>query len=367
MSRIRPAAVLLALLAALPAAAQDSIQLAGLRTPTSPAFVLLGVEPTSIERPSTPRAFALGLLSSARGSGGYVPENYAAEVAPYWLAPHRSLTFTEYYRPTLTQALAQTFSVSLATARRTVGVDSAIGIGLGFRVSPRPGRPSAAVDSLVAALDRLQDERVDLLRQRSAAQAQQNADEVARLNALLQANGRQSPAVSAQIREKLLADDERVGLRLQLAGGLAALYPDDDFGAGRVGNTGVWGTAAYRLEGTRVDLLALGRYLGGEGNRRAWDVGGRAVVDIERLALSAEFIARSAAGDGAAENVRNTADGLASGNRLVGQLEYRATDDLFVSFSFGQDYRRPGAAGSPVVAILGGSLNFGSKPSLVLP
>lgn len=365
MRRIRPATVLLALLAAAPAAAQDSIQLAGLRTPTSPAFVLLGVEPTSIERPSTPRAFALGLLSSAQGSAGVIPENYAAEVAPYWLVPHRRLTFGEYYRPTTTQALAQTFSVSLATARRTVGADSATGIGFGFRVSPRPGRPRAAVDSLVAELDRLQDERIDLMRQRSAARARGDTAEAARLDALVRANGARTPAVSALIREKLLADDERVGLRLQLAGGMAALYPDDDFGRGRVANTGIWGTAAYRLEGTPVDLLALGRYLGGAGNTRAWDVGGRAVVAVQDLSLSAEFIARSAAGD--ETNVRNEADGLASGNRLVGMLEYRATPDLYVTFSFGQDYRRPGSGGSPVVAILGGNLNFGSKPALLLP
>ena len=94
--------------AAAPCAAQTAeapaaptITLADLRTPTSPAFTLLGIAPTDIERPTTPRAFAVSLLSALRdGDGSLLPRDFALEVAPYWLVQRPTLSFTAYSNPT---------------------------------------------------------------------------------------------------------------------------------------------------------------------------------------------------------------------------------------------------------------------------
>src|SRR6185436_9150701 len=64
-----------------------------LKTPAQPAFTLLGVTPTSIDRPSTPRAFAVGLLGAFADSKDSLPRNLALEVAPYWWSSRPSETY----------------------------------------------------------------------------------------------------------------------------------------------------------------------------------------------------------------------------------------------------------------------------------
>jgi hypothetical protein len=357
----RAAALLCAFtIVAAPLRAQPPLMLDNLKTPTSPAFVILGVEPTSVERPTTPRAFALSLLSSATEPGaGLIPEDYAAELAPYWMAPQRHLTWDEYFNPTPFQSIRQTFSVSLATHTFSA-TDTTTGIGIGVRLTPFAGRASSMADSLAGALGTSQRARLPLLRARRRAT---DPDEIERLESELIANA----AASQRIAQQLQANDERVGLRIQLAAATAAFYPGNDVRAGKIGSAGLWGTFGYRLEAPGVDLLALGRYLraveGAEQN--VWDVGGRAVLLANQFSASLEWVARSASDAGGAGPGGQPA--LDSGNRVVGMLEYRATNDLFVSFSFGQDYPREGDDRQPLVAIFGGQFNFGSRPLISLP
>jgi hypothetical protein len=363
--RIRHALfALLAAAATLPLSAQDPLELENLKTPTSPAFVILGVEPTSVERPTTPRAFALSLYSATESGGGVIPDNYAAEFAPYWMRRQPQVTWEDYFeKPGLVQALAQTFTVSVATRSLVAGGDSTTGIGIGLRASPLVGHASARADSLAAVLDSLQDLRLDL---RDELRGARRAGDAARM-ATLQEGLDQNAASAQAVAQALQANDERVGLRLELAGALAGYYPGNDFGAGRVGGTGAWGTLAYRLENPGIDLLAMGRFLrnGGAAEQNVWDVGGRAVLLYDRFSGSVEWVARSAS-DATGSGPGGQAP-LDSGNRVVGLLEYRATDDLFVSFSFGQDYPREGDDRQPLIAILGGQFNFGSRPLVSLP
>lgn len=371
MSIARIGAALLAL-AALQGGARElraqadttAVELEKLRTPASPAFVLLGISPTDVERPTTPRGFAFSLVSAAVESDDWVPQNYAAEFAPYWLGSRRTLTFEDYYRPGLLQALRQTFSVSFATNTVAENEDSLPAVGAGFRVAPFVGGPSRRLDSLVARLDTVQDTLLDL---RIALRRAPTAADSTRLLGQITADSAAAAALSTQVRGAMSDDDERVGFRLQVAGGLAAYYPGNRFDAGKVGRTGVWATAAYRLERPSVDVIALARLLSSEEGteQEAVDVGGRAVLLFEPFAASFEWVSRSVSGgEGAGPDGR---PGFASGSRGVGMLEYEARDGLFVSFSFGQDYARSGEEGQPLVAILGGQLHLGAKPLVALP
>lgn len=352
-----------AFVAALPVRAQDDpLELENLKTPTSPAFVILGVEPTSVERPTTPRAFALSLYSGSQSGGGIIPENYAAELAPFWMRRQPQVTWEEYFEDP-TPGLLQTFTISLATRSMLVGTDSSTGVGLGLRASPIVGRASARADSLAHHLDTLQNVRLDLLDSLRMARIANNTERIEFWQDSLNDN-----ATAAQgVAQELQANDERVGLRLELAGAVSGHYPDNDFRAGKVGSAGAWGTLAYRPENMSVDLLMVGRYLRNEGDaeQNVWDVGGRAVLLYNRFSGSVEWVVRSASdSEGPGPGGQPALD---SGNRVVGLLEYRATDDLYVSFSFGQDYPREGDDRQPLVAILGGQFNFGSKPLISLP
>jgi hypothetical protein len=341
-----------------------AVQLEKLKTPASPAFVLLGVSPTAVERPTTPRGFAFSLVSAALESDDLVPENYAAEFAPYWLGSQRLLTFEQYYRPGLLQALQQTFSVSFATNTVVANDDSLPAVGAGFRVAPFVGGPSRRLDSLVTRLDTVQG---TLLTLRRALRSALTAADTARIRDQVSAYGDTASALSAQVRGAINDDDERVGFRLQFAGGIAAYYPGSEFTSGKIGRTGLWGTAAYRLERPAVDVIALARFLANEEGteQEAWDVGGRAVLLFQPFSASFEWVSRSVSGPSG--NGPDQRPGFASGSRGVGMLEYRVNKDLFVSFSFGQDYARAGEDGQPLIAILGGQLNLGSRPSVALP
>src|SRR5829696_3920328 len=101
-----PFAQLAAILTALllphaPASAQDIPEFHKLRTPTSPAFVILGITPAEVERPTAPAAFAASFFQRVEEATKGFPNSYALELAPYWLRSHPGLTFTEYQKPTL--------------------------------------------------------------------------------------------------------------------------------------------------------------------------------------------------------------------------------------------------------------------------
>lgn len=357
MRRLLLAALLLGLAAPSVRAQADSIPLSALRTPTSPAFSILGITPASIERPGTPRAFAISLLEAGAGAGA-LPENYAAEFAPYWWGPRRNLTFDRYYRPDVLQALLQTFTVSVAVTTQTVGTDTTTRVGVGFVASPLPGRATAAMDSTVRALRGLQQQAVALrFRQ---IDAQRAGDSI-----LARARGDSIAAVALQSQTVAQAvqtgDTERVGLVLQVAGALAGAYPGNDFGAGRVQRTGAWASVTYRNDQPRLDFIGLARYQrdGVDEAQDLWDVGGRAAIGLDRVSAGAEFLVRTAAADSA------DAGTFDDGTRFVGILEFRATNDLFLTFSFGQDFKVRAEGESPLVAILSGSLHFGDVPQVV--
>ena len=90
------------------ASTSEPITLKDLKTPVSPGFQLLGVAPTDIDRPATPRAFAVALLSALQKGDTVLPNGFAMEVAPYWLLPHDRLEFTTYINPGVGQSLRQT-------------------------------------------------------------------------------------------------------------------------------------------------------------------------------------------------------------------------------------------------------------------
>src|ERR1043165_3466198 len=140
----------------LPGRAQDTVSLDDLKTPVSPGFVLLGVEPASIERPSTPKGLATSLISAA-GLSGMKP-NYALEAAPYWLKSHPGLSFDDYYHPkSIADNFRQSFSISLATAETNIQQFKAgTGLGAGLKFQLFSGKASPALiskrDSLVNEL-----------------------------------------------------------------------------------------------------------------------------------------------------------------------------------------------------------------------
>ncbi|MEO6522785.1 MAG: hypothetical protein ABIN91_13965 [Mucilaginibacter sp.] len=118
---------------------------------SSPAYVLLGVDPTNIQRPSTPSQFIAGLQNAV--VNGKLQPNVAFEISPYYLKNPKDTTSklfnpAEYLlnKKNFIQTIFQTLSISLATSSTdsiTFGnLKSGTGIGIGVHFLLIDGTPS---------------------------------------------------------------------------------------------------------------------------------------------------------------------------------------------------------------------------------
>lgn len=413
MLRTLIGAIGVAIAVAVPAAAQDApaaaprVTLTDLRTPTAPAFSLLGIAPIDIERPSTPRALAVSLLSAVNdGDGSLLPRNFALEVAPYWLTQRPGLTFEAYSNPTVQQSLRQTFSISVAAARASdeevARIGDATNIGVGFRASPLPGRAPAEVATLLATLRMAQTRALvlDTLMEAAdtptaplpqaikdtldeLAKASVDVDRAAYLKMLegieaslvatlaadtpeakvrtalraLSADGDAAMSkVALQVQE---ANRTRVGLVLDVAGGFAIRSAVGDLATTEVVRGGAWVSLGYAGKATKA--LALARVLrnrsGLQQAESIVDLGGRVLHQVGDLTVSGELVARF-------DRSAITIDDVTQ--RAVVTLEYKVNDDFGITSTFGRDYGNTtlGLDGT-TVAILGVNVGLGKIPALV--
>ena len=76
-------------------AQENTVELKDLKTPNSPAFQILDIAPTSIEKPTNPRAFAASLLSLSN-NGTSIPKNFAMEFSPFWFGNAKNRSIYNY-------------------------------------------------------------------------------------------------------------------------------------------------------------------------------------------------------------------------------------------------------------------------------
>lgn len=351
---------------ALPAAAQDEDdglpELNSLKPSSAPAFILLGVSPTDIDRPQTPSDVAFSFINQTERFST-VPENYAAEFAPYWLFPQPNLRWQNDTTRTLGQSFQRTATLSFATAE--VGTEDAPAAGLGFgasvyllsgRMSPEAQARMRAIESYLGQRDSLESElaKAELATLQAeyggriaAAAAANNNDLVAALTREL--NSRVVAAREAAQRDSVFqqwmednpleqfqeAMPQRVGLFWGLAGGAAWGFPDQVWERGRVRRLGLWTTLSY--EGTAVSNnvmftpVAVVRLLSERGDSASTtvDAGGRFVLSGPTYSASVEGVLRLPMEQEGAENLY----------RIAGIFEYRIQPDLWFTATFGRDYR----------------------------
>lgn len=317
-------------------------QLQAFRTPPSPAFVLLGIEPSSVEKPSTPRAVAASFVTTVQQGG-------AIEVAPYWLASHPRLTFDDYYNANVGQTILQTLSLSFATAPRTDNADS-VGtrVGLGARWMFVAGEPRDTLKSLRAELTKVQSKILDA----------DDEAETARLMA-------EAKAIALAIQRE---DHLRVGFRLEMAASATMNFLNDNFSKGKFDRWGVWLTGAYLAEESSLDFLAVLRLMGDRkevGTQNVFDAGGRLVSDCGDFSLSLEYILRSEISTtGTAQTSGGTSGTyfFSTTYRLAGFVEYHYNQDISVFLTFGRSYSAAQGGDGGLVAQVGVNFGLGEIP-----
>jgi hypothetical protein len=141
-----------------------------IRTPDSPAFTLLGVTPTQIERPNTPKEVVVSLGTFVSKDSLTIPEKLALEFSPYWIWSHPRLTLADYGRTDWRNIYRNlTLSIGTSTATATtidmagMPVDvSNTDLAVGFRThlyqqeqrQPCAGRVEGLQEKLLAVTNR---------------------------------------------------------------------------------------------------------------------------------------------------------------------------------------------------------------------
>ncbi|MDE0004603.1 MAG: hypothetical protein OXQ29_18085, partial [Rhodospirillaceae bacterium] len=221
-----PATVIVTLLIVGPTtgtAWSQTLTVDDLKTPSSPGFVVLGVEPTSIQRPATPRAVGLSLVSAVRDGNSLIPKNYALEVAPYWLTSRPSLTYQDWNSAGVAQTMLQSFALSFATTSVTAQSDqsSTTGIGVGVRTLLLKGRETEGARETRDTIAKLQIEAAQLDTTRA------REDEIA-------------VALREQALQLQDLNRQRVGWMLETAAAIGGEVENDDFDGGQVRRYGFW-------------------------------------------------------------------------------------------------------------------------------
>jgi hypothetical protein len=386
--------------------AQDdaAVRLDDLRLDAPPATFLVGVSPAAVQRPNTPRALIASLIS-ATGSSGVVPNGFAMETSPYWLAAHPMLQLSEYFHPSVADRLKYFTAVSVATARpkaRSDSINPDAHVSIALRTLLANGHPSPALVKVSEEMRKAQQDYltefvfaeqlkgkvgdVDALRTRLAREDALLSTLVTRTlvgpdpglrDSTLRTLSRRDSARSAleraesqaaqlerrekrmdALEEKLskLAVDfahedlEPDGFILELAAGTRARFIEGQWGHQRVDGIGVWITPMYRMSQKKLEMLGVARYLtrvADYADRNVFDIGGRLTRDIGKGSIGAEFTHRELSQKGKATS------------RWAAIFSVPIPANLQILGSFGSDFRNQNGK-RPVIATLGINLGVGA-------
>lgn len=340
-------------------AAQEPQTLGALRTPPSPAFTVLGIEPSAVERPTTPSDVALTFLGRLRRET--VPKDYAFEASPYWLVGRPTLSWRDDASRSVAESVARTTGFSVATAETGTTALPVASLAIGARTLLASGGMNAATVRALETLETVLGQDSELFLKLMFDHGLQALDDMLKNGQLPVAeyNARRQELV-----EIVLASDEyrnnsalrtaqsvavtREGFLFELAAGLVWDFAGASWEARRFRRRAVWATPGY--EAGPWNVLGVLRYIDDSvtPNEDAVDWGGRAIFSTPDYALSLEFVERSPI---------DPTPAVKRSHRFVGVAEYRVSPATWVVASFGKDRKKAGTADT-LVAQIGLSFSF---------
>ena len=353
--------------------------LESLRTPPSPAFMVLAIEPSAVERPTTPSDAALTLVNRFRS--GTVPRDFAFETSPYWLLSRPRLTWRDDASRGIPQSIGRTTSFSVATAEAGTDQTAVTSLAVGFRTLLFSGQLTTATRTALEELEKRLGEQGDLflalMRERGLSEldaalldcTNPRPPNPTPTDAARQACAADYEAKKTALRDLVLQSDafreaaapligasnlvpKREGFFLEVAAGGAWDFANADWRSRQFRRKAIWATPSYHAGPWAI--LGVARY---EDDAQttdddAIDWGGRAIYSTTDYAVSFEHVERSPLGD--VTLLKRT-------HRLVGIAEYRVSRATWIVASFGKDRERSSTRESTVIAQLGLAFSFSKE------
>lgn len=311
-----------------------------LRAPEGPAFAILGLAPSEIQKPTTPKEVAVSLSQLLDEEGSVrIPDSFAMQLSPYWLVAHDRLTYEEFAASDGKQLL-RNLTLSLAasgatgTTLRDLGAGVSTHIGWGGR-----GTQSCKEDKIVqlAADTAL----------KWPSLAGMSEDDLKQLEAAAVASLKDLPKRIQELRQACAESLTAHPHSLALAAAWAWQFPDMTGGDGDLVTQAYWAT--YAWSSGRWSALGLAR-LRFEEAAVGWDGfvdgGGRVRYGSKGAAISAEALARLQV---RGEDKQDARSRLA----LVVELELKA--DSWLSLTLGKTFESEGP-----VALVSLTSSFGT-------
>lgn len=348
-----------------------------LRTPTSPAFILMGVAPTNVERPNTPKDFAISLLNRTN-SFSALPQDFAMEFSPYWMFAGTQEEWRNDITRDIPKSILKTGTLSLATAQISTDTSKKVtGLSVGFRFSLVSGTLAAKSVQKIERIEATLQEEL-FIKQSMESKERKKIDSLG-INNIISPDEyeRRKNAIADSIdssqefqrrikpvreeRVKLLSQFQenvstREGLFWELAGAAVWAVPNGVIDKGMLDRLGLWTTLSQQWK--EISLIAVGRYISVSTDalsKGSIDLGARCIYTKDRYGISLEYVWRTQVG---------AKDSNIPQWRLVGGIDYLIAPDTWAVVSFGKDYNTQ-AAGS-LVAQLGLTFNIG-KDRFTLP
>ncbi len=397
-------AIILCNLIALSLRAQN-VDLSGLKTPNSPGFQILDISPSSIERPTNPKAFAFSLFNLSN-AGTALPKNFAFEISPFWYFKPKNATVYKYlnirdkeHQNTFT-GIYNKLSISIAssysdsTAGSLLKKTNYLAFGASTNLitlrSPEQHRQlnenlraiSQRISSLSSDITRdkkrnLKARLVELFKENreteNQSEKQQIENEIKVVEAAIDSLDKAKPeelemAISkdAKIREYLKSLSQVPLFQLNLAYAYSAAVPGNTYKNRRFNRSGVWLNAtlssfSFNPQKLQDNLSMSGsvKYINDNvladsaTNRfekeKAFDFGGRIEYSLREFSLSVEHLKRSYS----SSNLKSA--------RTVAVVQYKISDNLYLAGSFGKNFGDL----NNVFALFG--LNWGFGRSSLVP
>lgn len=332
--------------AAVADAPTSAESLEALRAPEGPAFAILGLAPSEIQRPTTSKEVAVSLSQFLEEDGDVrIPDSFAMQVAPYWVWPRDALTYEQFAASGAGQLL-QNLTLSLAAANagasslHDLGAGVGTHLGWGGRSVKRCNDDDGARKSLLRAAEQSEVAMegiaglapADLQKLKDAARAKKKEELQNQFGAARQA-----------CAESLTAHPHS----LALAAAWAWQFPDMTGGDGDLVTQAYWAT--YAWSSGRWSALGLAR-LRFEEAVVGWDGfvdgGGRVRYGGKGAAISIEALGRLQV---RGEDKQDARSRLA----LVAELELKA--DNWLSLTLGKTFESEGP-----VALVSLTSSFGT-------
>jgi hypothetical protein len=357
-----------------------------LKSPVSPAFNMLGISTSAIERPSDLNSFRLS-IQNATNNLTAIPQSYAFEIAPF-LWSRRKYTLKDF--DSNHHAFLQSFTISAGFTHMgpegMEDVDSLKRTKTAFGIKFSIIRPKWSagtrkaytdlVDAQSLLLEELQkptelDAQLKVRMQQRIALGKDTtlsttvkrdsikavntaiADLVAQIGELKDAA---LPGTTAWQQAKAIASafpTERKGVFLDFTTGLVADFPDNRFNNSFVNKAGAWLTGGYENGNRGITSMFIVRYLRQPDVSSTLDAGARFLLSTldDKFTLSGEALYRSVLGHSV----------LDPSWRLVLNTEYAVAKNRKITFSFGRNFDGALSTGGNLVAAVNFIAGFGGE------